>query len=66
MTKRRTVRLFSWNVNGIRACGRKGFLDWLSDAEPDILGLQETRALPEQLEAPLLNPDNYQVHFHPY
>jgi len=60
-----TVRLFSWNVNGIRACGRKGFLDWLADTEPDILGLQETRALPEQLEATLLNPDGYQVHFHP-
>jgi exodeoxyribonuclease-3 len=65
LTDKNTVRLFSWNVNGIRACGRKGFLDWLADTEPDILGLQETRALPEQLEASLLNPDGYQVHFHP-
>jgi exodeoxyribonuclease-3 len=46
MTRR---RLFSWNVNGLRACARKGFLEWLDDARPDILGLQEVRALPEQL-----------------
>ena len=65
MGKKKTLRLFSWNVNGIRACGRKGFLDWLEAAKPDILGLQETRALPEQLEEPLRNPDGYQVHFHP-
>jgi exodeoxyribonuclease-3 len=63
--KKTTTRLFSWNVNGIRACGRKGFLDWLAVAKPDILGLQETRALPEQLEATLLQPDGYHVHYNP-
>lgn len=63
--KKKTTRLFSWNVNGIRACGRKGFLDWLAAAKPDILGLQETRALPEQLEEPLRQPDGYGVTFHP-
>jgi exodeoxyribonuclease-3 len=60
-----TTRLFSWNVNGIRACGRKGFLDWLESARPDVLGLQETRALPEQLEESLRQPDGYLVHYHP-
>ena len=59
------MKVATWNVNGIRACGRKGFLDWLGDAKPDVLGLQETRALPEQLEADLLQPDGYQVHFNP-
>jgi exodeoxyribonuclease-3 len=63
--KKKTTRLFSWNVNGIRSCGRKGFLDWLTDTKPDILGLQETRALPEQLEEELRNPDGYQVHYKP-
>jgi hypothetical protein len=65
VAKKRTTRLFSWNVNGIRACWRKGFLDWLAEARPDVLGLQETRALPEQLESDLLHPDGYQVHYHP-
>lgn len=65
MAKKKTLRLFSWNVNGLRACGRKGFLDWLYAAKPDILGLQETRALPEQLEDGIRNPDGYMVHLHP-
>ena len=65
MDQKKTTRLFSWNVNGIRACGRKGFLDWLGDARPDVLGLQETRALPEQLDDSLREPDGYQVHYHP-
>ena len=65
MAKKKTLRLFSWNVNGLRACGRKGFLDWLHAAKPDILGLQETRALPEQLDENILNPDGYQVQLHP-
>ena len=34
-------RFVSWNVNGIRACVRKGFLDWLPDAHADVIGLQE-------------------------
>jgi exodeoxyribonuclease III len=35
--------LMSWNVNGIRAVRKKGFLDWLEAAQPDVLGLQETK-----------------------
>ena len=65
MAKKKNLRLFSWNVNGLRACGRKGFLDWLRETKPDVLGLQETRALPEQLEEPLREPEGYQTHFHP-
>jgi len=65
MARKKTLRLFSWNVNGLRACGRNGFLEWLTTERPDILGLQETRVLPEQLEEPIRNPDGYHVHFHP-
>ena len=65
MAKTKTVRIFSWNVNGLRACGRKGFLDWLAKAKPDILGLQETRALPEQLDEEIRQPDGYRTHLHP-
>jgi exodeoxyribonuclease-3 len=60
-----TVRIFSWNVNGIRACARKGCLQWLETTRPDILALQEVRALPEQLEEAVRQPDGYDVHFHP-
>jgi exodeoxyribonuclease-3 len=61
---RKTLRLFSWNVNGLRACGRKGFREWVDSERPDVLGLQETRALPEQLEPELREPDGYRVWFH--
>jgi len=53
------MRLFSWNVNGIRAAQKKGFLDWLAQEQPDILGIQETKALPEQLDDSLLKPEGY-------
>ena len=40
-----SLRIISWNVNGIRACVRKGFVDWLRRSRPTIVGLQEVRAL---------------------
>jgi exodeoxyribonuclease-3 len=50
------VKIISWNVNGIRAVEKKGFLDWLSAENPDILCLNETKAEPEQLSPKLVNP----------
>jgi exodeoxyribonuclease-3 len=58
------VRLFSWNVNGIRACGRKGFLDWFQSQAPDIVCVQETKARPEQLEEDLLHPPGFHSYWH--
>ncbi|MDA3864634.1 MAG: exodeoxyribonuclease III [Deltaproteobacteria bacterium] len=43
------MKLFSWNVNGIRAVARKGFFEWIEAVKPDIVGLQEVRASEEQL-----------------
>jgi exodeoxyribonuclease-3 len=57
MTK--SITLLSWNVNGIRAVHKKGFLDWLTEAAPDILCLQETRAAEAQLPAALAQPEGY-------
>lgn len=54
---------YSWNVNGIRAAQKKGFLDWLAAAQPDILGVQETKAHPDQLDDELKNPPGYQVYW---
>ena len=31
------MKLYSWNVNGIRAAQKKGFLDWLHAVQPDVL-----------------------------
>jgi len=53
------VKLFSWNVNGIRAITRKGFLEWVHDTDPDILCLQETKAHPDQLTMEILSPRGY-------
>ncbi len=47
------VKFISWNVNGIRAAIKKGFIDFVNDYKPDILCLQETKARPEQVELDL-------------
>ena len=57
------MQLYSWNVNGIRAAERKGFLDWLASAQPDILGVQETKANTDQLSAELLKPAGYHTYW---
>ena len=57
------MKLISWNVNGIRAIEKKGFLDWVSKESPDVLCLQETKAHPDQLSDNLLNPDGYETHW---
>lgn len=57
------LKLYSWNVNGIRAAQKKGFLDWLEHTQPDILGIQETKASPDQLDEALLKPAGYQTYW---
>jgi exodeoxyribonuclease-3 len=52
-------KLISWNVNGIRAAEKKGFLEWLAASNADLVAVQETKAHPEQLSASLLNPPGY-------
>ena len=49
-------KLLSWNVNGLRACAKKGFLDWLVGEDADFICLQETKAHPDQLPAELKEP----------
>ncbi|HBE71333.1 MAG TPA: exodeoxyribonuclease III [Planctomycetaceae bacterium] len=44
------MRFVSWNVNGIRAAMDKGFRDFVEGEQPDVLCLQETKALPEQVD----------------
>ena len=53
------MRLLSWNVNGIRAVHKKGFVDWVKEAKPEILCLQETKAQPEQIPAGVARSDDH-------
>lgn len=51
------MKLISWNVNGIRACVNKGFVDFFKQMEADLFCIQETKCQPDQIE---LNFDGYQ------
>ena len=53
----------SWNVNGLRACVRKGFLDFLEASEADIVCVQEVRAFAHQLEPQVLAPEGWHSNF---
>lgn len=57
------MRLFSWNVNGLRAAQRKGFLTWLEATRPDVLGMQETKCHPQQLDDALREPPGYHTYW---
>ncbi len=58
-----TLRLLSWNVNGLRAVHKKGFIDWFAREKPDMLCLQETKASEEQLPFELRSVAGYTAYF---
>ena len=58
------MKLLSWNVNGIRACQRNGFVSWFERQRADIVCIQETKAQPDQLEEALLHPAGYRSFWH--
>ncbi len=51
--------LYSWNVNGVRAAQKKGFLEWFDQTRPDILSIQETKCQPDQIDDELRRPEGY-------
>lgn len=53
------MKLISWNVNGIRACVQKGFLEFFREADADILCLQETKLQAGQIELDLEGYEQY-------
>ena len=57
------MKIISYNVNGIRAAIKKGFLDWLAGASPDVICIQETKAHKEQLDLTLFEEAGYLYHF---
>jgi exodeoxyribonuclease-3 len=56
-------KILCWNVNGIRAAKRHGFLEWLYRESPDILCVQETKAQPGQLDKYLQEPRGYHAYW---
>jgi exodeoxyribonuclease III len=58
-----TIKLISWNVNGLRAIAKKGFSDWLEKEKPDIVALQETKIDAAQLTAELREQKHYKSFF---
>ncbi len=60
-----SLRVLSWNINGLRAAGKKGFADWLRASSGDIVGVQEVRAFAEQLPDALRSPRRWHTHFTP-
>jgi len=59
------MRIVSWNVNGLRACAKKGFGRFLGRSHADVLALQEVRAFPDQLESSVRSPRGWHTTFAP-
>lgn len=57
------MKIASYNVNGIRAALKKGFLQWLSQADPDVICLQEIKAQEDQLELECFEKAGYPYHY---
>lgn len=57
------MKIISYNVNGIRAAIKKGFVDWLQMANPDVICLQEIKANKDQLDVSLFEEAGYKYHY---
>jgi len=59
------MKIYSYNVNGIRSAINKGFIDWLKTVSPDILCLQELKAHPGQINEKDFTRLGYKMYWHP-
>jgi exodeoxyribonuclease III len=59
------MKIITWNVNGLRAALRKGVLPWIIEESADVMCLQETRVLPEQLTEEQRDIPGYEVLWNP-
>jgi len=57
------MKIVSYNVNGIRAALNKGFIPWLQSVDPDVVCLQETKAMKEQVDVSLFEAAGYEHHY---
>ena len=58
------MKIISWNVNGIRACAKKGFGDFINHHQPDVLFLQESKVAEADLPDELRDPFDYKSVWH--
>ncbi len=58
------MKIITANVNGIRAAGRKGFFDWLTTEQADVICIQETKAQVHQLTDDIYCPQGYHCFYH--
>lgn len=56
-------KIYTWNVNGIRAASKKGLIEWMNQSGGAALCLQETKAHPEQLDEELIQPKGYRSYW---
>lgn len=57
------MKIYSWNLNGIRAMEKKGFIQWIDEEKPDILCIQETKIQSDQIEDKIKNIKGYKSYF---
>ena len=59
------MKVITYNINGIRSAQKVGFEEWLAAANPEILCLQEVKALPSQIDLTKIEGMGYTCNFHP-
>ncbi len=64
MNDKNLLKCISWNVNGIRAVEKKGFIEQLQNFDGDVIAIQETKAQAEQLSDTLKNIPGYTSYWH--
>ncbi len=57
------ITVLSWNVNGLRAIEKKGFLDWVKGSGADIICIQETKVQEDRISEELKHPDGYRSYW---
>ncbi len=57
------MNIISYNVNGIRAALKKGFMTWLQASNPDVICIQETKAHKDQLDLEIFKQAGYPYHY---
>jgi exodeoxyribonuclease-3 len=63
--KKMSLKIISWNVNGLRSAEKKGFWGKIKELDPDIVCLQEIKAKPEQLSLAMRKPEGWYAYFFP-
>jgi exodeoxyribonuclease III len=58
------MKIITYNVNGIRAAIKKGFIDWVSATGADVICLQEVKASPDQIDMNLFHDLGYKSYWH--